>query len=145
MRHDHEPIDAVETGRRRLRRAVDALDAVVERIARPRQRRDADDLRRRGGLSLVSRHALLFARMRLGAADEGTGAPEASGGKVYPWIVWAGLMVGTGIATASLLDLVDPWIPAGEQHRLISALFIVIVWPTLMWCLPLLLKRRFPV
>jgi hypothetical protein len=87
----------------------------------------------------------LFTRMRLGAAGESTNAPETRGGKIYPWIVWAGLMVGTGIATASLLDLVDPWIPAGEQHRLISALFIVVVWPTLMWCLPLLLKRRFPV
>jgi len=60
-------------------------------------------------------------------------------------IVWAALMAGTGIATAGLLDLVNPWIPAGEQHRLISALFIVVVWPTLMWCLPLLIKRRFPV
>lgn len=87
----------------------------------------------------------LFARMRLDAAGESTEAPEAPGGKIYPWIVWAGLMAGTGIATAGLLDLVDPWIPAGEQHRLISALFIVVVWPTLMWCLPLLLKRRFPV
>jgi hypothetical protein len=87
----------------------------------------------------------LFARPRLGAAGEGTDAPKIPRGKIYPWIVWAALMAGTGIATASLLDLVDPWIPAGEQHRLISALFIVVVWPTLMWCLPLLIMRRFPV
>jgi hypothetical protein len=87
----------------------------------------------------------LFARVRLDAVGESTDAPEAPRGKIYPWIVWAALMVGTGIATAGLLDLVDPWIPAGDQHRLISALFIVVVWPSLMWCLPLLLKRRFPV
>jgi hypothetical protein len=86
----------------------------------------------------------LFARMRLAAAGKGTDAPAAPRGKIYPWIVWAGLMAGTGVATAGLLDLVDPWIPAGDQHRLISALFIVVVWPSLMWCLPLLLKRRFP-
>lgn len=51
-------------------------------------------------------------------------------------------MVATGVATATLLDLVDPLIPGGEQHRLLSALFIVVVWPSLMWCLPLLAKRR---
>ena len=87
----------------------------------------------------------LFACMHLGGAGESTGAPKIPRGKIYPWIVWAALMAGTGIATAGLLDLVDPWIPAGEQHRLISALFIVVVWPTLMRCLPLLIKRRFPV
>jgi len=91
----------------------------------------------------------LFARMHLGAARESTDAPKTPRktprGKIYPWIVWAALMAGTGIATAGLLDLVAPWIPAGEQHRLISALFIVVVWPTLMWCLPLLIKRRFSV
>jgi hypothetical protein len=42
-------------------------------------------------------------------------------------------MVMTGVATAWLLDLVDPLLPAGEQHRLYSALFIVVVWPSLMW------------
>jgi hypothetical protein len=46
--------------------------------------------------------------------------------------MWAALMALTGIATAGLLGLVDPLIPAGEQHRLISALFIVVVWPSLM-------------
>jgi hypothetical protein len=86
----------------------------------------------------------LFARMHLDAAGVDIEASEAPRGKIYPWIVWAGLMAATGIATAGLLDLVDPWIPAGDQHRLISALIIVVVWPSMMWCLPLLLKRRFP-
>ena len=87
----------------------------------------------------------LFQRMRLGTEDAGPDSPHASRGKIYPWIVWAGLMVVTGVATAALLDLVDPLIPMGEQHRLISALFIVVIWPSLMWCLPLLVKCRFPV
>ncbi len=86
----------------------------------------------------------LLRRMRLLAAGEDADARRASRGKIYPWIVWAALMAMSGVATAGLLDLVDPLIPAGEQHRLISALFIVIVWPSLMWCLPLLVRRRFP-
>jgi hypothetical protein len=86
----------------------------------------------------------VFGRMRLGAAVESSDNPQASRGKIYPWIVWAALMAGTGMATAGLLDLVDPLIPAGDQHRLVSALFIVVVWPSLMWCLPLLAKQRFP-
>jgi uncharacterized membrane protein YedE/YeeE len=80
--------------------------------------------------------------LRFDASGESTAAAHASHGKIYPWIVWSALMVATGVATATLLDLVDPLIPSGEQHRLISALFIVVVWPSLMWCLPLLAKRR---
>jgi hypothetical protein len=84
----------------------------------------------------------VFGRLRLDASSESTDAVQAPPGKIYPWIVWSALMVATGVATATLLDLVDPLIPSGEQHRLISALFIVVVWPSLMWCLPLLAKRR---
>ena len=86
----------------------------------------------------------VFGRMRLQASGESANAAQAPRGKIYPWIVWGALMVATGVATATLLDLVDPLIPTGEQHRLISALFIVVVWPSLMWCLPLLAKRRLP-
>jgi hypothetical protein len=82
-------------------------------------------------------------RARALAADAGFDGSQAPRGKLFPWIVWAGLMILSGVATAGLLDLVDPLIPTGDQHRLISALFIVIVWPSLMWCLPLLLKRHF--
>jgi hypothetical protein len=84
----------------------------------------------------------VFGRLRFDASGESTDAAQAPPGKIYPWIVWSALMVATGVATATLLDLVDPLIPAGDQHRLISALFIVVVWPSLMWCLPLLAKRR---
>jgi hypothetical protein len=82
-------------------------------------------------------------RARAFTVDMSAEGPQAPRGKLYPWIVWAALMVLSGIATAGLLDLVDPLIPPGDQHRLISALFIVIVWPSLMWCLPFLLKRHF--
>jgi hypothetical protein len=84
-----------------------------------------------------------FARRARALAAAGSDGSQALRGKLFPWIVWAGLMILSGVATAGLLDLVDPLIPTGDQHRLISALFIVIVWPSLMWCLPLLLKRHF--
>jgi hypothetical protein len=48
--------------------AVDRLDAVVERIVRPRQRDHTDDLRYRGRICLVSRHALVFSAYRLASA-----------------------------------------------------------------------------
>ena len=83
-----------------------------------------------------------FGRPRFDASGESTEAAQVPRGKIYPWIVWSALTVATGVATAILLDLVDPLIPSGEQHRLISALFIVVVWPSLMWCLPLLAKQR---
>jgi len=60
------------------------------------------------------------------------------------WIVWSGLMVVTGIATACLLDLVNPLIPAGNWHWLIRSLFVVVVWPALAWSLRPLLKRHLP-
>jgi hypothetical protein len=84
----------------------------------------------------------VFGRLRFGASGEGAGAVQVPRGKIHPWIVWGALVLATGAATAGLLDLVDPLIPSGEQHRLISALFIVVIWPSLMWCLPLLAKRR---
>jgi hypothetical protein len=74
----------------------------------------------------------LFRRARLFAGEGGAGSAMPRG-KFYPWLLWAAFMVMTGVATAWLLDLVDPLLPAGEQHRLYSALFIVVVWPSLMW------------
>ena len=64
--------------------------------------------------------------------------------KFYPWAVWTGLMSLTGIATACLLDLVGPIIPPGDGHWLISALFVVTVWPALMWSLRPLMRRHLP-
>jgi hypothetical protein len=77
----------------------------------------------------------------------GSSAGEANGaarGKFYTWMVWATLMVISGIATAFLLDLVDPLIPAGDWHWLIKSLFVVIVWPALMWSFRPFMKRHLP-
>jgi hypothetical protein len=80
----------------------------------------------------------IFRRARLLARTE---VPR---GKLYPWIVWTALMALTGIATAFLLDLVAPLIPAGDWHWLIRSLFVIIVWPALVWSLRPLLKRHLP-
>jgi uncharacterized membrane protein YedE/YeeE len=66
------------------------------------------------------------------------------GGKLYRWIVWAGLMAVTGIATAFLLDLVSPLVPAGDWHWLVQSFFVIIVWPALMWSLRPIAKRHLP-
>jgi hypothetical protein len=69
---------------------------------------------------------------------------NAPRGKLYPWMVWATLMVITGIATSCLLDFINPYIPAGDWHWLIKSLFVVIVWPALMWSLRPWMKRHLP-
>ncbi len=71
-------------------------------------------------------------------------AVTASRRRLYPWMVWTVLMSLTGIATACLLDLVGPLIPSGDSHWLISSLFVVTVWPALMWSLRPLMKRHLP-
>jgi hypothetical protein len=50
-------------------------------------------------------------------------------------IGWAVLMVLTGLVTAWLCGIVDPVIPAGDWHGLLSGLFVVVVWPSLTWSL----------
>jgi hypothetical protein len=80
---------------------------------------------------------------RLGAdGNPSTEAPPSS--KLYVWTVWAGFMVLSGIATSYLLELVSPLIPQGDWHWLISALFVVLVWPALMWSMRPLIKRHLP-
>src|SRR5262249_41454522 len=49
----------------------------------------------------------IFECMRL--LPQGEDAARAPRGKLYPWMVWATLMVVTGIATSCLLDLVNPF------------------------------------
>jgi hypothetical protein len=56
---------------------------------------------------------------------------------------WAALMLATGFAASYLHSHVDPLLPAGEWHRLLSNLFIVTVWPALMWPLQSLGTRAF--
>jgi hypothetical protein len=53
------------------------------------------------------------ARVRLGAAD----APH------------------TGLATAWLRGVVDPLLPAGDWHGMLSGLFVAVTWPSLTWSL----------
>jgi len=48
---------------------------------------------------------------------------------------WALLMFFTGLATAWLRGLVDPLIPAGDWHAMLSGLFVVVAWPALTWSL----------
>jgi|SRR4030081_2048339 hypothetical protein len=51
------------------------------------------------------------------------------------WFGWSLLMLFTGLATAWLRGVADPWIPAGDWHGLLSGLFVVVVWPSLAWSL----------
>ncbi len=71
-------------------------------------------------------------------------AADAPPGKFYRWMVWAALMTLTGIVTAATLDLVNPLLPAGDLHWLARSLFVVVVWPALMWSLRPLVKRHLP-
>jgi hypothetical protein len=48
---------------------------------------------------------------------------------------WALLLLLTGLATAWLRGVIDPLIPAGEPHAMLSCLFVVTVWPSLTWLL----------
>jgi hypothetical protein len=86
----------------------------------------------------------VLAHMRRSPRDSDDGVEGTRLSRLYVWRVWAGLMALTGIATACLLDLVNPLIPSGDWHWLISSLFVVVVWPTLMWLLRPLMKRHLP-
>jgi hypothetical protein len=88
--------------------------------------------------------AMRFIFQHRGLLPREGGEAEVPGGKLYRWIVWAGLMAVTGIATAFLLDLVSPLVPAGDWHWLVQSFFVIIVWPALMWSLRAIAKRHLP-
>ena len=44
---------------------------------------------------------------------------------------WALLMLFTGLATAWLRGVVDPLLPAGDWHGMLSGLFVAVTWPSL--------------
>lgn len=89
--------------------------------------------------------AMRFVLVRVRPSDDGrAGVVDALHGRLYPWLVWAALMVLTGIVTAGLLDLVSPLLPAGDWHWLISSMFVILVWPALMWSLRPWMKRHLP-
>ena len=89
-------------------------------------------------MRFVFKRAGLFS----GNADDGT--EPAPRGKPYRWVVWAGQMTLSGIATACLLNLISPFIPAGDWHWLLRSLFIILVWPALMWSLRPWMRRHLP-
>ena len=59
------------------------------------------------------------------------------------WIGWTALMLLTGMVTAYLHSHLDPPIPPGEWHGLLSGLFVVAVWPSLTWLLRSFAKSGF--
>jgi hypothetical protein len=86
-----------------------------------------------------------FARARLSsAAGESAEDRETSHGRVHAWLVWAALMISTGLATAFLRALAEPYIPAGDWHPLLSGLFVIVCWPGLVWLLRPFVKRHLP-
>ena len=89
-------------------------------------------------MRFVFKRAGLFS----GQADGGTGT--APHGNLYKWVVWGGQMTLTGVATACLLNLIGPFIPAGDWHWLIRSLFVILVWPALMCSLRPWTQRHLP-
>jgi formate hydrogenlyase subunit 3/multisubunit Na+/H+ antiporter MnhD subunit len=85
-----------------------------------------------------------FHRVGSSAAGEGADDRETSHGRVHARLVWAALMISTGLATAFLHALADPYIPAGDWHTLLSGLFVIVCWPALVWALRPLVKRHLP-
>jgi hypothetical protein len=86
----------------------------------------------------------VFEGLRLSSRAGEANVAVAPRGKLSAWMVWAGLMVVTGIATACMLDLVSPFIPSGDWRWLIRSLFIIMVWPALMWSVRTWVKRYLP-
>jgi hypothetical protein len=69
---------------------------------------------------------------------------EARRGKVYPWVVFVVAMLVTRQMTVWLLDVINPFMPAEDWHQITKALFIMFVWPGLMWSLLPLIRRHLP-
>jgi hypothetical protein len=86
----------------------------------------------------------IFQGTRLLPRDGRASARVAPRPKLYPYMIWTALMSLSGIATACLLDLISPVFPSGDGHWLVSSLFVVMVWPALMWSLRPLMKRHLP-
>jgi hypothetical protein len=59
------------------------------------------------------------------------------------WIGWTALMVVTGLVTAYLRSQIDPLVPSGQWHGLLSGMFVIVVWPALMWSLRSFARNGF--
>jgi hypothetical protein len=86
----------------------------------------------------------VFEAVRLLPRKDDIEADEIPRSKFHLWTVWTGAMTLTGLTTAWLLGLVTPLIPPGDRHELIRHLFIIVVWPALVWSLRPLIKRHLP-
>src|SRR5215470_11995624 len=90
-------------------------------------------------------HAMSFCFRRAGLLPpEGDDATEVRPGNFHAWLVWTGAMMVTAILTMWLLDLVNPFIPAGDWHQPLKSIFVIFVWPGLMWSLRPMIRRRLP-
>ncbi len=45
------------------------------------------------------------------------------------------LLVLTGIATVWLRVTIEPWLPTGDWHAMLTALFVLVLWPAFAWSL----------
>ena len=52
--------------------------------------------------------------------------------RLFNWVV---LLVLTGAATIWLRMVIEPCLPPGEWHALLTGLFICVLWPALVWSL----------
>jgi len=52
-------------------------------------------------------------------------------------------MVVTGLVTAYLRSQIDPLVPSGQWHGLLSGIFVIVVWPALMWSLRSFARNGF--
>jgi hypothetical protein len=86
----------------------------------------------------------IFERRHLLPGNSENQANEVPRSKFHRWMVWAIFMLVTGLATAFLVNLVDPLIPAGDWHRLLRSLFIVVTWPALGWSVRSFVKGHLP-
>jgi hypothetical protein len=56
------------------------------------------------------------------------------------WVNCALLLLLTGAATIWLRLALEPWLPPGQWHAMLTALFILVLWPSLAWSLRSLLR-----
>ncbi len=45
------------------------------------------------------------------------------------------LLLLTGLATAWLRVAIEPFLPPGEGHAMLTAIFMFVLWPALAWSL----------
>jgi hypothetical protein len=152
----HEPSNPIETLRHYVHVSVDGMDAVVERIVRPRPRRHDGDLRCGGRICLVPRDALAIpaqwhvSRERTYYRTRGKAVSAVSGNQTAQRIIeigwslfgWAILIVLAGLLTLGVLHQVSHLIAAGPFHDLFATLLVMAVWPVITVVLRFCVKHE---